>query len=74
MSTSSCEAPKGPTSEHSEEGKLKGPVPSPPETFPTSRSTLLERVEERRRDPEFQERLKRNLNRHKEILDRLADC
>ena len=74
MSTSSCEAPKGPTSEHSEEGKLKGPVPSPPETPSTSRPTLLERVEERRRDPEFQERLKRNLRHHKEILDRLADC
>lgn len=49
-------------------------VPRPLETIPTSRSTLLERVEELRRDPEFQERLNHNLNRHKEILDRPADC
>ncbi|MCY3963109.1 MAG: hypothetical protein OXG34_15825 [bacterium] len=61
-------------SEHSDAGQFKAPVPSPPETTSTSRPTLLERIEERRRDPEFQERLKRNLNRHKEILDRLADC
>ena len=74
MSTSFCEPRKGSASKRSEVGKREDPVPRPPETTPTSRSTLLERVEERRRDPEFQERLKQNLKRHKEILDRLADC
>jgi len=74
MSTSSCEPGGGVASEHSDAGQFEAPVPSPPETTQTSRSTLLERVEERRRDPEFKERLKQNLKRHKEVLDRLADC
>lgn len=74
MSTSSCEPRGGAVSRRSDAGQAKGPVPSPPETTTTSRSTLTERVEERRRDPEFQERLNQNLKRHKEVLDRLADC
>lgn len=73
MSTSSCEPGGGAASEHSDPGQFKAAVPSALEATPTSRSTLLERVEERRRDPEFQERLNRNLKRHKEVLDRLAD-
>lgn len=74
MSTSSCEPGGGAASENSDAGQFKAAVPSALETTPTSRSTLLELVETRRRDPEFQERLKRNLRHHKEILDRLADC
>lgn len=74
MSTSSCEPTSGAASEHSDAGQFKASVPGPPETTRTSRSTLSERVEERRRDPEFQERLKHNLKLHKEVLDRLADC
>ena len=37
------------------------------------RDALSEHVERRRRDPEFQAMLKRNLRRHKELLSMLAD-
>ena len=37
------------------------------------RDALADHVERRRRDPEFQAMLKRNLRRHKELLDLLAD-
>ena len=37
------------------------------------RSALAEHVERRRRDPEFQAMLKRNLRRHEELLSLLAD-
>lgn len=37
------------------------------------RDALAEHVEQRRRDPEFQTMLKSNLQRHKELLDLLAD-
>lgn len=37
------------------------------------RDALAEHVERRRRDPEFQALLKRNLQRHKELLSMLAD-
>jgi len=37
------------------------------------RDALTEHVDRRRRDPKFQERLKRNLERHKELLGMLAD-
>ena len=37
------------------------------------RDALAEHVERRRRDPQFQERLRRNLDRHRELLNKLAD-
>lgn len=37
------------------------------------RDALAKHVEQRRSDPEFQERLKRNLQRHEELLSMLAD-
>ena len=37
------------------------------------RDALAEHVERRRRDPEFQDMLKRNLQRHQELLSMLAD-
>lgn len=37
------------------------------------REALTEHIERRRRDPEFQERLKRNIERHEKLLNRLAD-
>ena len=37
------------------------------------RDALAEHVERRRRDPEFQTMLKRNLRRHEELLSMLAD-
>lgn len=37
------------------------------------RDALAEHVERRRRDPEFQGMLKRNLQRHQELLSLLAD-
>ena len=37
------------------------------------RDALAEHVERRRRDPEFQAMLKRNLRRHEEMLNMLAD-
>ena len=37
------------------------------------RDALSEHVERRRRDPEFQAILKRNLRRHEELLSMLAD-
>lgn len=37
------------------------------------RDALAEHVERRRRDPEFQAMLKRNLQRHEELLSLLAD-
>ena len=37
------------------------------------RDALAEHVERRRRDPEFQTMLKRNLRRHEELLRMLAD-
>lgn len=30
-------------------------------------------IEDRRRDPEFRQRLERNMDKHKKLLDRLAD-
>ena len=37
------------------------------------RDALAEHVERRRHDPEFQAMLKRNLQRHEELLSMLAD-
>ena len=37
------------------------------------REALAEHVDRRRRDPEFQKMLKRNLERHQKLLDMLAD-
>ena len=37
------------------------------------RDALTEHVERRRRDPEFQALLRRNLERHQEMLNMLAD-
>ena len=37
------------------------------------RDALAEHVERRRRDPEFQAMLKRNLRRHEELLSMLAN-
>lgn len=37
------------------------------------RDALADHVEKRRRDPEFQAMLKCNLQRHQELLSRLAD-
>ena len=37
------------------------------------RDALSEHVERRRRDPEFQAMLKRNLQRHEELLSMLVD-
>ena len=37
------------------------------------RDALAEHVERRRRDPEFQALLQRNLRRHQELLNMLAD-
>ncbi len=37
------------------------------------RDALSEHIERRRRDPEFQAMLKRNLRRHEELLSMLAD-
>ena len=37
------------------------------------RDALAEHVERRRRDPEFQAMLERNLRRHEELLSLLAD-
>ena len=37
------------------------------------RDALADHVEKRRRDPEFQVMLKRNLRRHQELLRMLAD-
>ena len=37
------------------------------------RGVVAQHVDRRRRDPEFQEMLKRNLERHKELLGLLAD-
>lgn len=38
-----------------------------------TRDALAERVERRRRDPDFRAVLKRNLRRHEELLNMLAD-
>ncbi|MYI55589.1 MAG: ribbon-helix-helix protein, CopG family [Acidimicrobiia bacterium] len=38
------------------------------------RDALAEHVERRRRDPEFQAMLQRNLQRHKQLLNMLADA
>lgn len=37
------------------------------------RDALTEHVERRRSDPKFQEKLKRNLDRHQKLLSMLAD-
>ena len=37
------------------------------------REALAEHVEQRRRDPEFQAMLQRNLQRHQQLLNMLAD-
>lgn len=38
------------------------------------RDALAEHVERRRRDPEFQAMLQRNLQRHQQLLNMLADA
>ena len=38
------------------------------------RDALAEHVERRRRDPDFQAMLQRNLQRHQQLLDMLADA
>ena len=38
------------------------------------RDALADHVERRRRDPEFQARLQRNLQRHQQLLNMLADA
>lgn len=37
------------------------------------RRAIAEHVEQRRKDPDFQRMLKRNLERHKRLLEMLAD-
>lgn len=37
------------------------------------RDALVEHIERRRRDPDFQTMLRRNLRRHEELLSMLAD-
>ncbi len=37
------------------------------------REALSEHIERRRQDPEFQERLRRNIERHEKLLSMLAD-
>ncbi len=37
------------------------------------RRAIAEHVDQRRRDPEFQRMLRRNLERHKRLLERLAE-
>ena len=73
MSTSSPEPTSESASEYPPTGHPRTPSPPTSGKATTSHSTLPERIEARRRDPEFQKRLKQNLNRHKEVLDRLAD-
>ena len=65
MSTSSSEPTGKAGSEQPGRDHLQPPA--------TPRSTLSERIEARRRDPEFQKRLKQNLKRHAKLLGRLAD-
>ena len=38
------------------------------------RDALAEHIERRRRDPEFQAMLRRNLQRHQQLLNMLADA
>lgn len=62
-----------PASEHPDRSHPQCPAPSLPGST-TSPSTLSERIEARRRDPEFQKRLKQNLKRHQRLLNKLAEC
>lgn len=62
-----------PANEHSDKGRPQCPAPNSPTTSTTFPSTLAGRIERRRRDPEFQARLKRNIERHEKLLNRLAD-
>ena len=73
MSTSSSEPTGKAGGEQPERGHLQLPATGSARTTTTSHSTLSERIEARRRDPEFQERLKQNLKCHEKLLDRLAD-
>ena len=74
MSTSFSESKDGEADEHPATAPPQTPSLPTPGNATTSHSTLPERIEARRRDPEFLKRLKQNLDRHKVILDRLADC
>lgn len=61
-----------PASERPDRSHPQCPAPSLPGST-TSPSTLSERIEARRRDLEFQMRLKQNLERHQKVLELLAD-
>ncbi len=74
MSTPSSEPTGNAASEQPDRGHPQSPAPESPLTTATPPSALTERIEARRRDPEFQKRLKKNLERHKKVLDLLADC
>lgn len=70
---SSSEPTGNPANEQPRSGHSQSLTPSQlGSTAPPT--TLSERIEARRRDPEFQKRLKQNLKRHQKLLDRLADC
>lgn len=72
MSASSCDPRSRPDCKRSYAGHSQSPVPAPSGTSTTSPSALVERIEARRLDPEFQKRLKQNLERHQKVLELLA--
>ena len=74
MSTSSSEPAGREASEQPGGGHPQPHATGSARTTTTPPTTLSERIEARRRDPEFQMRLKQNLKRHDKLLDRLADC
>ena len=73
MSTSSSEPTGKAGSEQPGRGHPQPPATGSSLTTTTPCSTFSERVEARRRDPEFQKRLKQNLERHQKVLELLAD-
>ena len=73
MSTSSSEPIGRAGGEQPGRGHPQPPATGSSRTTTTPPTTLSERIEARRHDPEFQKRLKQNLERHKKLLDRLAD-
>ena len=73
MSISSPEPTGKPSSEHPGWGHPQPPATGSSRTTTTRPSALSERIEARRRDPEFQKRLKQNLKRHQKVLELLSD-
>ena len=63
-----------PASEHQDKGHPQPPATGSSRTTTRPRFALSERTEARRRDPEFQKRLKQNLERHQKFLEKLVDC